>query len=154
MNHAQTLAIIEKFTAAIERLVPEFMQNPDDAKIADGNVVLMIVDAAGHMYGKMFGEDPVRQREICKVAWQKALQVKMTGMATGRYEELVYSKQVEWWKYGIKKPDFVGWEGGLPVLLSDGTKLSVAFSGFRAETDCEIIRRAVAMLPEMSVATM
>jgi glc operon protein GlcG len=37
----------------------------------------------------------------------------------------------------------VGWLGGQPVTLRDGTKLSVGFSGFRGISDLEIVVKAL-----------
>jgi len=64
---------------------------------------------------------------------RKPRRLWMTGRATGRYEELVYAKRSTPQKYGINHPDFIGWDGGLPVVAADGTKLAVAMSGFTGE---------------------
>jgi hypothetical protein len=42
---------------------------------------------------------------------------------------------VEWWKYGVKKPDLIARESGLLVRLADGSQLALGFSGFRGETN-------------------
>jgi len=76
----------------------------------------------------------------------------MTNMATGRYEEQVYAKKVDPAKFGINHPNFIGWEGGLPVVDDDGTRLAVAMSGFTGVTDCNVIRRAVAQVPGLAMA--
>lgn len=34
--------------------------------------------------------------------------------------------------------DLVGYEGGQPITLPDGTKLAVGFSGFRGTSDLEM----------------
>lgn len=137
----------ERLLAEIEALVPACMENPADRDNSLGNVTALIVAETGQIFGRMFGADRLRQRGTCRIAWQKATQVWLTGIATGRYEELVYGKRIDPGKFGILHPDFIGWDGGLPVELADGTKLAVAMSGFTGETDCDIIRRAVAKLP-------
>ncbi len=43
--------------------------------------------------------------------------------------------------YGIVKPDLIGWDGGQPIRLQDGTVLSVGFSGIN---DLDIVIKAVA----------
>ncbi len=136
----------ERLLAGIEALVPACMENPADRDNSHGNVTAFIVAESGQIFARMFGADRLRQRGTCRVAWQKATQVWLTGIATGRYEELVYSKRLDPSKFGINHPDFIGWDGGLPVELADGTQLAVAVSGFTGETDCAIIRRAVAKL--------
>ena len=98
---------------------------------------------SGYFAGKTFGTDLIEMRESGRVAREKATQVFITKLPTGRYEELVYAKEVDWEEFGIMKPDFIGWEGGIPAKLEDGSFLALAFSGFRGESDCEILRLAV-----------
>ena len=64
-------------------------------------------------------------------------------MKTGEYEKKVYANEISENIAGISKPDFIGWEGGQPIILKDGTKLSVGFSGFRGVTDLEIVLKAL-----------
>lgn len=146
MNTTQqsSAAIFQNLLDQVEKLFPEFDRDPTDHAICDGNGASMILDAQGNWYGRMFGKDHNKQRQTSKVAWQKATQVWMTGVATGDYEEKVYSKQLNWWEFGIPLPELIGWRGGLPARLVDGSKVALAFSGFRGEMDCEILRKAVA----------
>ena len=152
MTSPELTALVAQLIAEIERLIPACMENPPGRDNSQGNVTLFIVAEGGQLFGRMFGKDNVRRRGTCRVAWQKATQVWMTGMATGRYEEQVYAKKVDPSKYGINHPDFIGWDGGLPVVAADGTKLAVAMSGFTGETDCRIIRDAVARVPGLAMA--
>jgi len=126
----------------IEQLIPVYMENPDDRVIANGNVAVCIIDETGMVYGRMMGTDKARQRQSYRVVWTKASQVWLTGVRTGEYERLVFTKQVEENGNGIEAPDLIGWEGGQPLILADGTKLSVGFSGFRGVTDLEIMVKA------------
>jgi len=151
MNAVELTQTVEQLIAAIEQLIPSCLENPDDRR-NEGNVSLFIVAEGGQIFGRMFGTDSVRRSGTCKIAWQKATQVWMTGYPTGRYEELVFSKQLDPKPFGIIPPDFIGWEGGLPVVAADGTRLAVAVSGFTGATDCSIIRRAVAQVPGLSIA--
>jgi uncharacterized protein GlcG (DUF336 family) len=144
-------AQIESFMAEVEKLLPEFLANPADKAISDGNVALLIIDANGRFYGRMFGTDLNRQRGSSKIAWQKVTQVWITGIATGKFEELVYSKKLDPSPFGIMNPDFIGWLGGLPGVLADGSKVAFAVSGMRGENDQEIIRRAAAMVPGIKI---
>ena len=152
LTPAELTALVEKLIAEIERRIPACMENPADRDNSQGNVTLFIVAEDGQIFGRMFGTDASRRRGTCRIAWQKATQVWMTGRATGRYEELVYAKKTDPSKYGISHPDFIGWDGGLPVVAVDGTKLAVAMSGFTGETDCAIIRRAVTAVPGLAMA--
>ena len=40
--------------------------------------------------------------------------------------------------------NMIGWEGGQPITLKDGTKLAAGFSGIRGFNDLEIVVKAVA----------
>jgi len=122
------------------------MQDPIDSKISDGNVAVCIVDEQGNVYGKLFGSDKIRSRQTYKNAWTKASQVWITGTATGEYEKKVFNGEIDDRIYGISKPDLIGWEGGQPITLKDGTKLSIGFSGFRGFIDIEIVKKAVEMV--------
>jgi glc operon protein GlcG len=64
-------------------------------------------------------------------------------MATGEYEKKVFNGEIDERIYGISRPDFIGWQGGQPVALKDGSKLSVGFSGFRGISDIEIVKKAL-----------
>ena len=146
MEHEHTNQLIEKLIAAVEKLVPEYAAIEEDRKRNEGNCALCIVDENGAVYGKMFGDDKLRQRNVFRIAWLKASQVWITGMKTGEYEKLVFTGQIDEKKYGIIRPDFIGWEGGQPIVVEGKTKLSVGFSGFRGASDLEIVKRAVAQV--------
>jgi glc operon protein GlcG len=122
------------------------MSDPSDASISGGNVAICIIEDDGTVHGKMYGENKIKSREIFKIAWTKASQVWITGMKTGDYEKMVFNDQVDERKFGISRPDLIGWEGGQPVTLKDGTVLSVGFSGFRGTSDLEIVTKAVEQL--------
>ena len=138
-------AIIAEIIERVEQLVPFYMENEEDRKKAKGGIAICIIDDEGSVYGKMFGTDKIMMRERYNVAWMKASQVWITGMKTGEFEKLVFNKEIDEESFGIKRPDYIGWEGGQPVTLKDGTKLSIGFSGFRSATDLEIVIKA---LPE------
>jgi glc operon protein GlcG len=136
--------LIQTIIAAVEKRIPEYLAVEADRKLNDGNSALCIVDEAGGVYGKMFGTDKVRQRQCFRIAWIKASQVWITGYKTGEYETLVFAGKVDEKRYGIIRPDFIGWEGGQPIAVDGQTKLSVGFSGFRGTSDLEIVQKAVA----------
>ena len=136
--------LIQTIIAAVEKRVPDYLAVEEDLKINEGNCALCIIDEAGGVHGKLFGTDKNRQRYSFRIAWTKASQVWITGYKTGEFEKLVYAGKVDEHKYGISRPDFIGWEGGQPVVLDKQTKLSVGFSGFRGTSDLEIVRKAVA----------
>ncbi len=143
MSEETTNSIIAKILVALESLIPIYMQNPIDEKIANGNVAVCIIDENGNIHGKMYGTNKVRSRQIYKIAWTKASQVWLTGIKTGEYEKLVFNKIIEEDSNGIESPDLIGWEGGQPLILPDGAVLSVGFSGFRGVVDLEIMERAL-----------
>jgi glc operon protein GlcG len=134
---------IEKLIASIEKLIPEFMLDPADKNISNGNVAVCIIDENNNIFGKLFGTDKNRSRQSFKVAWTKASQVWITGYKTGEYETLVFTNQIDEYKFGISRPDMIGWEGGQPIVLKNGSKISVGFSGFRGINDLEIVVKAV-----------
>jgi len=129
--------------AEIERLIPFYMQNAADKTIANGNVAACVIAGDGTVAGRMFGKDKPRLRQSYKVAWTKASQVWLTGIKTGEYEKMVFNQLVEENGNGIEAPDLIGWQGGQPLTLPDGSKLSVGFSGFRGVVDLEIMVKAL-----------
>lgn len=144
MENKETLLTIKHMFDALETLVPQYMKDPADKNISNGNVAACIIDDHGLVHGKMIGTNKPRLRQSYKVAWTKASQVWLTGVKTGEYERMVFNKQVEENGNGIEAPDLIGWEGGQPLTLKNGTKLSVGFSGFRGVTDLEIMVKALA----------
>ena len=137
-------ALINRMFEEIEKLIPVYMQQAEDKRIANGNVAVCMIDDSGQVHGKMFGTNKARLRQSYRVAWTKASQVWLTGVRTGEYERMVFTKEVEENANGIEAPDLIGWEGGQPLTLDDGRILSVGFSGFRGVTDLEIMVKALA----------
>ena len=135
-------AQIEVALSKIEDLILEYMQVDDDQQISNGNVAICIITTDGSIYGKMYGNDKPRLRQSYKIAWTKASQVWLTGVKTGDYEKMVFNKLVDENANGIEAPDLIGWQGGQPLILKDGTRLSIGFSGFRGITDLEIVIKA------------
>lgn len=146
MNENNLHSIAQQLFAAMDRLIPKYLENPNDFGIAQGNLCCLIMDEAGNVEGHHWGDDKVKQRNSAKVAWQKVMQVWITDTATGTYEKEVYAQQKNWWEYGIPLPELIGWEGGLPARLSDSTKIAIAFSGFYGDKDVALIREAAATL--------
>ncbi len=144
MPSTELPTVISEIIKRITEYIPEFMNNPEDKSINNGNVAVCIIDKDGNIYGKAFGTDKNRSRQTFKIAWTKASQVWITGMKTGEYERKVFNNEVNEYQYGIQRPDFIGWIGGQPIILKDGTTLSVGFSGFRGTSDLEIVQKAVA----------
>jgi uncharacterized protein GlcG (DUF336 family) len=144
MEQTRLASIIGRIIDSVESRIPEYMKNPADRNISEGNVALCIIDSEGRIYGKLFGKDKARRRGFYDVAWKKASQVWLSGYATGKFEELVFAKKVNCEQFGISKPDLIGWEGGQLVKIDDETNLAIGFSGFRGENDLEIVTKAVA----------
>jgi len=143
MERAKITAIIESIINNVEKRIPEYMKDPADRNISEGNVAICIIDKQGRIYGKLFGNDKNRSRGFYNVAWKKASQVWITGYATGKFEELVYSKKISCEQFGLSKPDLIGWEGGQPVKINEEVELAIGFSGFRGHHDLEIVSKAV-----------
>ena len=144
MNNHSTKQFVKVFFTMLDLLIPEFSANPLDA-FANGNVAVCVIDEEGNVIGKIWGDNKVTGRQFFKNAWIKASQVWITGMKTGEYEKMLYNDEFDEGRYGISKPDLIGWEGGQPLTLKDGTKLSVGFSGFRGINDLAIVSKAFYM---------
>lgn len=153
MTPADLTSTVEQLISEIEKLIPACLLNPEDRANSEGNVTLLVIAEDGQIFGRMFGDNNHRRRGTCRIAWQKATQVWMSGQATGQFEKQVYGENVDPGKFGLQHPDLIGWEGGLPVVAKDGTKIAVAMSGFTGVTDCAIIRQAVARVPGLAMAT-
>lgn len=135
-----------RLISKIEQIMPHYMDNPLDYELNKGNVSVCIIDSEGNVYGKMFGKNKPICRNTFKTAWTKASQVMLTGMKTGEFEKKVFNGEISESDFGLMKPDFIGWDGGQPITLKDGTTFSVGFSGFRGIVDIEIVEKAVAEL--------
>ena len=149
MQKNDTSLVIHRMFDVIEKLIPQYMEDPADKNISNGNVAACIIDEQGVVHGKMFGTNKPRLRQSYKVAWTKASQVWLTGVKTGEYERMVFNKQVGENANGIEAPDLIGWEGGQPLIMKSGAILSVGFSGFRGTTDIEIMVKALAMAEQV-----
>jgi glc operon protein GlcG len=146
MENKEMLEIISNVFSAIEKLITSYMEIPEDKNISNGNLAVCIIDENQNVYGKMFGTNKPRLRNSYKIAWTKASQVWLTGVKTGEYERMVFTKVVDENANGIEAPDLIGWEGGQPLVLKNGQKLAVGFSGFRGITDLEIMTKALALV--------
>lgn len=138
--------VIQLIIAKAGELVGDYLKIETEARITNGNVSICIIEEDGTVHGKLYGENKIKNRDTYRIAWIKASQVWITGIKTGEYEKLVFNNQIDEHQFGISRPDLIGWEGGQPVLLKDGTRLSIAFSGFTGKTDLEIVQRAIAEL--------
>ena len=134
---------IEQLLATIEALVPVYMAIPEDQAKSKGVASLCMIGEDGQVYGKIFGTDKLRGRDSFKIAWTKASQVWITGFKTNEYERMIFTDQIDYHTFGIPLPDLIGYEGGQPITLRDGTKLAVGFSGFRGTSDLEIVLKAM-----------
>lgn len=143
MDANEIAQLVSKIITAVEKRVPGYLAIEEDRSRNEGNSALCIVDDGGVVYGKMFGTDKLRMRNVYRIAWTKASQVWITGIKTGEYEKLVFTGQIDDKQFGILRPDFIGWEGEQPIAVDGKTKLSVGFSGFRGKSDLEIVQKAL-----------
>lgn len=135
--------LVEELLDNIEALIPFYMAIPEDYAKSKGVASVCIISEDGRIYGKVFGTELLRGRESFKIAWTKASQVWITGYKTNEYERMVFSDKIDYHTFGISLPDLVGYEGGQPITLRNGTKLAVGFSGFRGVSDLEIVQKAL-----------
>jgi len=142
MNKQTTKEQIEAIIETAGKYIPEYMIRPQDSHSAD-NVAICIIDEEGNVYGKLYGSEKVRNRRTFGLAWTKASQVWITGLKTLEFEKKIFNGELEEGDFGIQAPDFIGWPGGQPIVLNDGNKLAVGFSGFSGVTDLEIVVRAI-----------
>lgn len=145
MENKEMLVIINNIFSAIEKLIPSYLEIDEDKNISNGNLAVCIIDENQTVYGKMFGTNQSNLRNTYKIAWTKASQVWLTGVKTGEYERMIFTKKVDENANGILAPDLIGWEGGQPLVTKNGKILSVGFSGFRGTTDLEIMVKALVL---------
>ncbi len=151
MNRQEFQILCNNIADEIEKLLPHYLQNPEDASISRGGSALAILNAKGEAYGCMYGDKPARQRECAQTAWKKANQVWLTGYATGQFETLVYSKQIDESLFGLSRPEYIGWIGGVEAKTISGERLILAFSGMRGEQDVAILKEAAKNLKSFVV---
>ena len=144
-------SLAEQLVDEVARLVPSYLEDPIDFEMCQGNAAVAVIDPSGRIHGQMFGNDRVKARWYFGIVNRKVIQVWTTGYATGRFEELVYAGKLDDSPFGIIRPDFIGWQGGVPLLLDDGSLMAAAFSGFRGIKDVEIIAKAAAAIPSLRV---
>jgi hypothetical protein len=132
----------DKLTAEVIRLYPDYARNPEDIRWNKGNAVFLCLGPDGAIRGQSFGDSAEIQHKCHELATRKLLQVWRTGYHTGHFEELIFSGKLDEGAFGIPKPTYIGWEGGVPLRTADGKLVAAAFSGFRGVMDIEIIERA------------
>jgi uncharacterized protein GlcG (DUF336 family) len=136
--------LIQQMFKELEPLIAQYPDSPEDWSISQGNVAACIITESGEIFGKVFGEDKLKQRAFFKVAWTKASQVWITGHPTGAYESIVFSGNMNPEDSPIPLPDLIGWEGGQVLKVGENTTLNVGFSGFKGYNDLAIMKLALA----------
>ena len=81
MKRIDALPVINELFNALEKLIPQYMQDPADGNISNGNVAVCIIEENGRVHGRMFGANKPRVRKSYHVAWTKASQVWLTAAA-------------------------------------------------------------------------
>jgi uncharacterized protein GlcG (DUF336 family) len=152
MSPEHKAAIAEQLVQEIIALQPTILTDAvEHNHSGGGNAACLLIDPVGGVHGRIFGDDKTRGRNCLAIATKKALQVWATGVATGRFEELVYSKQLSEGSFGLSRPELIGWLGGVPLTFADGSLLAAAFSGYRGETDVDVIVRAATRVAGLTV---
>lgn len=135
----------------IEKLIPLFLEDPIDREQSKGNAAVLVIEPSGRTHGRIFGTDRDKGRWCFGIASRKVIQVWRTGYATGEFEERVYAGKLDEGAFGVNRPDFIGWQGGVALEGADAALVAAAFSGFRGIKDIEIIVRAAAQVPGLRV---
>ena len=149
-NHAfHTLC--DTIANEVASLLAEVLKTPEDFNASEGNCALCIMNAAGETSMRLYGTNPVRQRQTAFNAHKKALQVWLTGYATGAFETLVYTNKISERQFGLSRPELIGWLGGVEAKTSSGERLILAFSGVRGEQDVGILHQAAAKLKSFDI---
>ena len=142
MDNKKLQRVINKIIENISSRIPAFKSSELDWSISAGNVSVCIIDDAGNIYGKIWGDDKLRGRKFYDVAYRKASQVWITGYKTGEFERLVFSDKLNYHDFGIELPDLMGWEGGQPIQIDAETRISCGFSGFKGVNDLGIVKKS------------
>ncbi len=146
MTPQQLQQTIHKIIESLSDLIPSYKESTIDWNITEGNVAVCIIDDAGNVYGKIWGNNKIKGRRVYDIAYRKASQVWITGYKTGEFERLVFTDQINYREFGIDLPDLMGWEGGQPIQLDAETKIYCGFSGFKGVTDVAIVKKAVGLI--------
>lgn len=72
MNTETLENFIQKLYKDLEQRITTFVDSPEDWNISNGHVAMCIITEDGSIYGKLFGDDKIRQRGFFKVARQWA----------------------------------------------------------------------------------
>jgi glc operon protein GlcG len=142
MKKQSVKAQAEAIIATAEKLIPVYLARPEDSR-SQGNVAICIMDEQGNVYGRLYGRDKIQNRRTYQLAWTKASQVWITGLKTVEFERKIFNGELDEKDFGIQPPDFIGWPGGQPVVLKDGTRLAIGFSGFTGASDLDIVQKAI-----------
>src|ERR1700712_3841638 len=102
MTNKELQKIINTMFESITAQVPAYKTSEIDWKISEGNVAVCIIDDAGNIFGKIWGDDKLRGRKFYDVAYRKASQVWITGYRTGEYERLVFTDKLNYRDFGIE----------------------------------------------------
>lgn len=135
----------------VGKLLIEILKTPEDFNASEGNCALCIMNATGETYMRLYGDNRVRQRQTAFNAHKKALQVWLTGYATGTFETLVYTNKISEKQFGLARPELIGWLGGLEAKTLSGERLILAFSGVRGEQDVGILKQAAEKLKTFEI---
>jgi hypothetical protein len=151
MNTTEFQSLCNSIADEVGRLLVEVLKTPEDFQGNEGNCALCIMNASGDTVMRVFGDKPVKQRQTAFNAHKKALQVWLTGYATGAFETLVYTNKISEKEFGLSRPELIGWLGGVEAKTSGGERLILAFSGVRGEQDVGILHRAAEKLKTFKI---
>ena len=142
MTNEKLQQVINKMMESITAQIPSYKNSEADWSISQGNVSVCIIDDAGNIYGKIWGNDKLKGRGYFDVAYRKASQVWITGYKTNEFERLIFTDKLNYKDFGIILPDLIGWKGGQPIQLDAETRICCGFSGFTGANDLAIVKKA------------
>jgi glc operon protein GlcG len=142
MTNEKLQQVINRMLKSISAQIPTYQTSAEDWCKCAGNVAVCIIDDAGNIYGKIWGDEKLKGRGYYDVAYRKASQVWITGYKTNEFERLIFTGKLNYKDFGIELPDLIGWEGGQLIQLDDATRICCGFSGFKGATDLAIVKKA------------
>jgi glc operon protein GlcG len=108
MNQDQLQQTIQGIIQNLSQQIPTYQWSTEDWSKHDGNVAVCIIDEEGNVYGRIWGNDKLKGRKTFDAAYRKAMQVWITGYATGDYEKKVFNGELNHRDYGIDLPELIG----------------------------------------------
>jgi len=112
---------------------------------------IAVIGPDGAIRGYFRGDDRAKGRWCFGVVNRKVIRVWSTGCATGHVEELVYAGKLDEGQFGLNRPDYIGWQGGVPLVAANGQLIAAAFAVIRGAKESAISEHLAAAVPGLHV---